>query len=46
MNEKEREELKEWATDRLKQMKTLEQELEEIRLELARLRNIIEEVAR
>lgn len=43
MTEKEREELKEWATKRLKQTKTIEQELEEIRIELARLRNIIEQ---
>lgn len=43
MNEKEREELKEWATERLKQTKTLEQELEDIRIELARLREFIEQ---
>lgn len=43
MTEKEREELKEWATERLKQTKTLERALEDIRIELARLRNIIEQ---
>lgn len=43
MTEKEREELKEWATDRLKQTKTLERELEDIRLELDRLRQFIEQ---
>lgn len=43
MGEKEREELKEWATERLKQTKTLEQELEDIRIELARLRQFIEQ---
>ncbi len=43
MNAKERQELKEWATERLKQTKTLEQELEDIRIELARLRQFIEQ---
>ncbi len=42
MTEKERQELREWATERLKQTKTLEQELEDIRIELARLRQFIE----
>lgn len=43
MTEKEREELKEWATERLKQTKTLEQALEDIRIELDRLREFIEQ---
>lgn len=43
MNEKEREDLREWATERLKQTKTLERELEDIRIELARLRQFIEQ---
>lgn len=43
MNEKERQELKEWATERLKQTKTLERALEDIRIELARLRQFIEQ---
>lgn len=43
MNEKEHEELREWATERLKQTKTLEQELEDIRIALARLRQFIEQ---
>lgn len=42
MSEKERQELREWATERLKQTKTLERELEDIRLELDRLRQFIE----
>lgn len=46
MTEKEREDLKEWATERLKQTRTLERELEDIRIELVRLRESIEEVAR
>lgn len=43
MNEKEREELREWATERLKQTKAIEQELEDIRIELARLCEFIEQ---
>lgn len=43
MTEKERQELREWATERLKQTKTLEQALEDIRIELVRLREFIEQ---
>ena len=43
MNEKEREDLREWATERLKQTKSIERELEDIRIELARLRQFIEQ---
>lgn len=46
MSEKEHEELIKWATERLKQTKSIEQALEDIRIELVRLRESIEEVAR